>query len=111
LVLELTVVEDLRDRLLLRFGVGEETPLLSSGPLVRSMSVSFVILVPSRLSIFCRAAIRSPPDTVLFRPRLGGGVDEGEGSYVSVPPVNFIIAILRPAAAELPALFERIKPF
>jgi hypothetical protein len=110
LVLGLTVAEVLRDRLLLRFGFGEETPL-SSGPLVRSMSVSFVILVPSRLSIFCRAAIRSPPDTVLFRPRLGGGVDEGEGSYVSVPPVNFIIAILRPAAVELPALFERIRPF
>jgi hypothetical protein len=28
-----------------------------------------------------------------------------------VPSVNFIIAILRPAAAELPALFERIRPF
>ena len=109
MALGLTVAEVLRDRLLLRFGVGEETPLLSSA-LVRSTSASFVILVPSRLSIFCRAAIRSPPDTVLFRPRLGGGVGEGEGSYVSVPPVNFIIAILRPAA-ELPALFERIRPF
>ena len=80
--LELGVVEVLRDRLLRRFGVGEAAPL-SSAPLAASASASFVIRVPSRVSKLSRAALRSPPETVLFRLSFcanGGGVGDGDGS-------------------------------
>lgn len=55
----------------------------SSAPLAASASASLVTLVPSLFNIFCLAAMRSPPETVLFRPSLeikGGGVGDGDGS-------------------------------
>lgn len=101
------LAEPLRERRLLRFGGAGATH--SSPPLVCSPSAS-LILSPSRLSMIFRAANRSPPDTVLFLANLsgGGGVGDGDGnSYVSLPPVNLCIAIIRAAA-----LFERtIIPF
>ncbi len=69
----------LRERLLRRFGVGDASPR-SSVPLAAS---SLVILVPILFNMFSRAAMRSPPASVLFRDkpeRKGGGVGDGDGS-------------------------------
>jgi hypothetical protein len=110
----LALAEPRRERLRLRFGVGEGA-VYSSPPLAGSPSGSFAILPPSRLSMNCRAALRSPPETVLLRPKPtlpgsgGGGVGDGEGSYVSVPPVSLCIARIRPVDV-LPTLFDRKSP-
>lgn len=94
------------ERRRLRFGVIGIA--LSSPPLVTSPSASF-----RRLSIWRNnirlAAIRSPPDTVLFRFNAlpGGGVGDPDMNFRSIgSPVSFDIAIARAA----PALFDLKRP-
>lgn len=74
---------------------------------IRSPSASF-LLSPRRRNIMFRAAIRSPPVTVLLLVIGGAGLGEGDrriGSGDSLPPVSLWKAIIRPAA-----LFERMSP-
>jgi hypothetical protein len=112
-VFALAAPEPRRERLRFRFGVGDGAVYSSPLPPGSPSAGSFAIRPPSRLSINWRAAVRSPPETVLLRPNLpgrgGGGVGDGEGSYVSVPPVSLCMAMVR-AADVLPTLLERKSP-
>ena len=68
-------------------------------------SSQMILTLLSLVPILLNAATRSPPETVWLRLSFGivpAGAGEGVVSYVSVPPVSFAIASLRPA----PALFD-----
>ncbi len=79
----------------------------SSPPLVCSPSVWLLMRLPSRLSIIRRAAIRSPPATVLFLVSFDGVGDAEEINARSMgSPVSFDMAIARAA----PALLDRKSP-
>lgn len=99
-------VEGLREGVMRSAGMGLRRVGVRGSSEILGVSPSAFTRSPRRRSIIARAAIRSPPVTVLLLVSSGeGDGDKLIGSGDSLPPVSLWKAIIRPAA-----LLERMRP-